>query len=347
MLREKQRFLSSMHKLLDVFITCAAFILAIATKKFLNPEEYSGFYNESHNYLILLIIIIWYVVFRWTAIYKYSDDLTCIDIFANATKAVLISASVLSSFFFLFKFWGVSRMVLLTFLFYNVMLLCLSKLVIIQTIRRLNSTIENKKHILIVGTKERAINLIKGIEDRSVNTYNIIGCLDLTRERIGESVVNGYRIIGCIEDLEKHLIENIVDEVVFALPLRIINNADQYIAMAEDMGVHVRIIPDWQLHYLMYEPDIATIKFKEMAGTPTMSLHMTTPNEGALMLKSFFDFMASLIILILISPLMALIAISTKYSQRVLYSSNRKDSGCMDENFKFISSEPWLKMQKS
>ncbi|WP_027358836.1 sugar transferase [Desulforegula conservatrix] len=314
MLREKQRFISSMHKLLDIFITCISFILAVITKKVAYSDHYAGFSSETYSFLILLIIIIWYIVFTWAPNYIYSDELGWLDILTNTLKIVVISATILSTIFYLLKIEGISRFIIVTFLFYDVLLLCISKLFIVKISKKRGFVTDNKKHIIIVGTKERAVDLIKGIEEKTPNDYEILGCLDTGTNNIGKSIVNGYKIIGCIHDLEKHLIENIVDEIVFAIPLRIIENADLYIATAEDMGVHVRIIPDWQLHYLMYEPDIATIKFKNLAGTPTMSLHMTTPNEGALFLKSLFDFVASIIILLICSPFFLITSIAIKLS---------------------------------
>ncbi|MCA1787263.1 MAG: sugar transferase, partial [Desulfobacteraceae bacterium] len=61
--------------------------------------------------------------------------------------------------------------------------------------------------------------------------------------RIGTSVVNGYKVLGVLPDLKAFLEHHVVDELIFAMPLRKIENADKYVVMAESMGVRVRIIP--------------------------------------------------------------------------------------------------------
>jgi hypothetical protein len=39
--------------------------------------------------------------------------------------------------------------------------------------------------------------------------------------------------------------------------------------MAEEMGVAVRIIPDWQIHSLTYKPGVGAIAFEDFLGIPT------------------------------------------------------------------------------
>jgi len=312
MMREKKIFLSSIYKLLDLLITFISFITAIATKKLIFHTSNFGFSNET--ILVLLIIIIWYIVFSSFINYDLIEDISLYGIFNNIIKTVLICNIILTAFFYLLKIENVSRFVMIFFIVYNIILLCLGKYVIIKVNKKLRNNGDSKKHVIIIGSKGRAIELIEGIEEKTPDLYTIIGCLDTDTDTTGNIVTNGYKIIGAVQDLQKHLIENIVDEIIFAMPLKKIECVDKYIAMAEDMGVHVRIIPDWQLHYLMYEPDIATIKFKSIAGIPSMTLHMTTPNEGALLLKTLFDFISSLLIIIIGSPLFIVISTMIKIS---------------------------------
>lgn len=71
---------------------------------------------------------------------------------------------------------------------------------------------------------------------------------------------------GIITVAHQYLRDNIVDELIFAISLKKLKKGDRYIAFAESMGINVRIIPDWELNYLMYSPDIATIQFEEFLG---------------------------------------------------------------------------------
>lgn len=313
MMREKKLFLSSMYKMLDIFITCMSFLLAVATKKIF--YTFSGIGSSSEIVLILLVIIIWYLVFISFIDYNNQDEEKSLyEIFYNVIKTVLICNILLTAFFYLLKIEHVSRFIMIVFVFYNIVFLCLGKYIIIRINNRSRHNGDLRKHIIVIGSRHRAIELIQGIEEKNSGSCKILGCLDTVPDAVGSMVTNGYRVIGLVQDLQQYLIENIVDEIIFAMPLKKIDCADKYIAIAEDMGVHVRIIPDWQLHYLMYEPDIATIKFKSIAGIPSMSLHMTTPNEGALLFKTILDFLASLLILVICLPLFIVISAMIKIS---------------------------------
>ncbi len=168
------------------------------------------------------------------------------------------------------------------------------------------------RQVLIIGTKERAKDIIKTIlKDRDFR-YGIVGCLDPQPRRVGGRIENGIEVIGRMEDLNEVLRNRVVDEVVFAMPLMDIRNADQYIFLAEQMGVAVRIVPDWQIHYLGYQPTLASIHFGTLAGVPVLSLVTAKKPAAATMLKAIFDKIVAAVTLLLLSPLMVVISLLIK-----------------------------------
>jgi len=138
-------------------------------------------------------------------------------------------------------------------------------------------------------------------------------------------VANGHKVIGLVDDLEGYLKDNIVDELIFAISLQKLKKGDRYIVFAENMGIKVRIIPDWELHYLMYRPDIATIQFEEFLGIYNMALQSTPQNEGKILIKHVFDFIAAVFLTILLLPLLLGIALCIKFFSKgsVLYKQER------------------------
>lgn len=64
---------------------------------------------------------------------------------------------------------------------------------------------------------------------------------------------------------------------------------------------------DWQIYYRMYDTNIATIEAqKDFMNTPTMVFQVTTPNEGALMIKSAIDYLGAALLLTLLCPFLSL-----------------------------------------
>ena len=129
----------------------------------------------------------------------------------------------------------------------------------------------NFRNVLIVGSRQRAIDAINTIGDRLGAGFRVIGCIEVAEKDVGKNVANGCAVIGTMDKIETILRENVVDELIFAMPLIKIPDGGKYIALGEKMGVSVRIIPDWQLHHVMYRPGIAKINFEEFLGIPTIS----------------------------------------------------------------------------
>ena len=167
--------------------------------------------------------------------------------------------------------------------------------------------------------------MIKAVGKVKGSGYKILGCFDVDETVVGHSVINGHKVIGVVYELENYLRNNIVDELIFAIPLKEIEQCDRYIALAESMGIKVRIIPDWEIHYLMYRPNIATIRFEEFLGVYNMALQSTPQNEGEMLIKAIFDYLVAAVLTLLLLPVFVIIgyAIKKKSSGPVfLHSGN-------------------------
>jgi lipopolysaccharide/colanic/teichoic acid biosynthesis glycosyltransferase len=73
--------------------------------------------------------------------------------------------------------------------------------------------------------------------------------------------------------------------------------------LIEEIGIHVRIIPDWHIHALLYKPKFAQIIFDNFFETPTMVVSPTTSMHRELFVKSLIDFSAAIILFIILLPL--------------------------------------------
>jgi len=165
--------------------------------------------------------------------------------------------------------------------------------------------------------------------------YRVLGCLEAEKGEIGKVVKNDIQVIGTIDNLEKILSEQVVDELIFAMPLIKIENTDKYVALAEQMGVSIRIIPDWQIHKFTYRPSIATIRFEEFLGVPTMALTTTPSKQAELLIKSTFDYLFAAAAIIALLPLFLIIAAAIKISSRGPVFFRQERSGLNGRKFTF------------
>ena len=326
MLREQGKLIVRAHKTLDICLTSAAFIAAYFIKKLLLPESFRGLSVAPNYYILLLmIIIIWYVSFGLFDLYASYRKQSFGQIFRNMLKAVSTGMLVMFLCMYIFKITDVSRIMLGIFFLLNIGFLAVSKGLVYKALGHYRKKGFNFRNVLIIGSKERAKDAINAIGDQLGAGFKIIGCLEVDPAEVGKQVVNGCKVIGTIEHLEKVLWEQVVDELIFAMPLKQIENADKYIALAEELGVSVRIIPDWQLHYLLYKPGRSFINFEEFMGIPTLALQTTPPNKGELLIKTAFDYTFAALAMILFLPLFIFIGAAIKLSSSgpVFYRQER------------------------
>lgn len=266
---------------MDICLTASAFIAAYFIKRLLLPESFRGLSVAPNYYIVLLmVIIIWYVSFGLFDVYASYRKQTFGRIFRDMAKAVSIGMLFMVLCMYIFKMTDVSRIMLGIFFLLNIGLLTVSKGIAYATLARYRQKGFNFRNILIVGSRQRAMDVIDAIGDRLGSGYSVLGCLGIDEAEIGKQVKNGIQVIGKIDHLEKILLDQVVDELIFAIPLKQIEDAHKYIALAEEVGVSVRIIPDWQIHKLMYRPDIASIRFEEFLGIPTLTMTTTPIKQG-------------------------------------------------------------------
>jgi exopolysaccharide biosynthesis polyprenyl glycosylphosphotransferase len=326
MLRERAKLIVQAHKIWDICLTAAAFIVAYFIKKYMLPMPFHGLTTTPNYYIILLlVIIIWYATFSLFNLYVSYRKRIFLHIFWDMVKAVSTAILFLILCMYIFKITDVSRIMMGLFFFLNIGLLALSKGIVYKVLSQYRNKGFNFRNIIIVGSKERAKDIIDAIGDRLSSGYRVMGCLEINDAAIGEEVKNGIKVIGIIDHLGKILREKVVDELIFAMSLKKIQNASQYIATAEEMGIQTRIIPDWQIYKLMYKPEIASIRFEEFLGIPTMALSTTPTRPAELLIKSAFDYACSGIVLILLSPVFLVISLIIKLSSKgpVFYKQER------------------------
>lgn len=317
MLRERSKLIVQTHKALDVCLTVTAFIGAYFIKRDLLPDPFRGLTTAPNYYIVLLMtIIIWYAVFALFPLYKSYRQQTLGQIIWNMIKAVSTGMLIMILCMYVFRITGVSRIMIGLFFMLNIGLLTLSKGVTYKILSYYRQKGFNFRNVLIIGSREMAKDAIDAIGDSLSSGYRIMGCLDLDKSEIGKQVKNGIQVIGTIDHMGGILREQVVDELIFAMPMNKINNADQCIAIAEEIGVLVRIIPDWQIHKLMYNPGIASIQFEKFQGISTMTLTTTSQKHGDLLIKSTFDYLFAGLALVLLMPLFLLISCAIKLSSR-------------------------------
>lgn len=313
MLREKNKVIARFHLVFDVLITVAAFVGAYFIKKYLISGKIGGLSTGPNYYILLfMVVVIWVFSFRIFNLYASYRNRRLMEVLFNTIQAVGFSLMVFTTLLYALKLQNVSRVMIFAFAGLNMVLLCMAKTAVFIALVWIREKGFNTRNILIVGSLDRAKDILTAIGAQSSSGYRVQGCLDVESSRVGDTLGGGVRIIDTVDNLESILKDTVVDELIFAMPLRLIPDASTYLFLAEKIGVSVRIVPDWQIHHLMYKPDIATVNFERFLDVPTLTLNMITPNDVGLFFKNAFDAFFSCFLLLVLSPFFVLIGIGIK-----------------------------------
>ncbi len=308
---QKRQLIVQLNRFLDVGLTLLAYIAAFYIKASLLPVKYSGVSGPPDYVIIaIFVVIIWFILL----IFINTDapgTMKLFDLYGNIIKVVSAGIIILVLLLFLLKIKDVSRLFLGIFYILNIVILVISKTIIYWSNKKSEKSGYNKCNMLIIGSKERAvgaINLIGSMKGQCA----IIGCLDTKKDRVGKRVKDDVKVIGVVDDIQSLIIKNVVDEVIFAMPMYQIDNVEAYIQLIELMGIKVRIFPDWHIHSLFYQPRVAQIYFDELNGIPSMVLSSTSNRQRDLLVKLFSDYTVSGLMLLLLTPFLLIIAAMIK-----------------------------------
>ncbi len=315
---------------LDLVLTGAAFLLAYTFKL-----NFAGGLPAPGDYLLVLalIVLISGLSFHMFGLYEPDRHLDALRIFASIVKAVLTTTAALLILLYLAHQGDVSRLLIGFFVVFNVMLLFAVRLLRSWRHRCAVASGRCTKKILIIGSHERAKDLIRYLSSMSHYGYRILGCLETDDSRYEEDVAEGVKIIGAMADFKTLLLNFAVDEIVFAMPLRKIDGVMEYISFAEELGINIRILPDWQIHKLKFQPSVASLNIEDFVGMPTMSLSSGPRRVFELTLKDMVDRCSAFLGLLLLSPLFACIALTIKLTSKGPVFFRQERSGLNGRTF--------------
>lgn len=167
------------------------------------------------------------------------------------------------------------------------------------------SSLLTNRNVLIVGSGPRAIRAYKQIRTDHHRSHTIIGFIDSRANSLTPGEIESL-YLGHLANLENILFENVVDEVIIALPARsCYADIEQTIAVCSRVGVEVKYPDD------MFPPTSRSARPKPKRH-PEMIVIKPAVHDSRLFIKRCFDVAASGLALLLLLPLFLVIAAAIK-----------------------------------
>lgn len=226
-------------------------------------------------------------------------------------KAVTLATVLLMVFVYLSGMKIISRAVVLSAAFMNIVTLASWRLWKRHVVNREIANGRLARNVLIVGAGEAGQQLAKALEENPRLGYVVRGFLDQNNS-------SDPRVLGRVEGLAQVARANFVDEIFITVPYD--RELVREVALtARDNRWDVKLMPD------LYDGFGLTTSVDYLGEYPILELHREPIPQLELFVKRTMDIVGSTLALLLFSPVLLVLAIAIKLDSRgpVLYRAYR------------------------
>jgi exopolysaccharide biosynthesis polyprenyl glycosylphosphotransferase len=308
----RRRILIGAAKLFDLAVMTLSFGLAavlglhqtvtVTLADFLSMRA-----KVSNLALFALFLLVWHLIFCFCRLYDSRRLSSRWQEALDLAKATTLGAGFVCLAAFLFRlemltpwfamgFWSLSSAALIS-----------SRLVGRHLLSRLRVLGRNLRQMVIVGTNPRAVHFARKIAATPALGYHVLGFVDRPWAGWGEFRKSGYPLASDFERFPAFLRERVVDEVVIALPMKsMYAQAARVAALCEEQGIIVRLLANF------FNLKLARSRAEEFEHVSVITLGSSSMAGWQLLGKRLLDFSASLVSLILFTPLFLVTALLIK-----------------------------------
>jgi len=306
---------------------------------FLRFEQIPNLDIVPQNYLSISIVsaVLCLVIFPLFGLYHSWRGKS---VFAQVRTVLFAWMSVLSGviiLLFLMKYSeSFSRVWFIQWFLIGIFLILFIRLLSYWLLGFMRSQGFNYRTVVVVGAGDLGKEVLHRISLSKWTGFKVVALFDDNKALTGGFVL-GVPIETDINKINEYVSDNTVDEVWLALPLNAEDRMKTLVEQLSSTTANVRLIPD------IFGLSILNHGFTEIAGMPVVDL-CTSPMRGFnRVLKSVEDKVLAFIILIMISPVLLVIAISIKLTSKgpVLFKQKRHGwDGRIINVYKFRSMKP-------
>ena len=306
MLKERETVLRRFFLFIDCVIISLAFFLAFLLKGMLHePGE------PLKRYVVTLLIAIplWCLTLYANGIYLSMRTRSYLEILWAIIKSAVLTFLATATAIYFLKHSQTSRLFFMLFGGFSFGFILLEKTALFMSSHYVRRQGLNTRRLLIVGTGKRTQEFVKKADGHPEWGFEILGAIDDEPGR-GVHRVGRLDIVGSLDDIPRIFHKDAVDEVVFVVPRSRLNSLQDAIHKCETEGVVVTVAVD------LFDTLLAKSSVTELDGLPLLHFKTTHAREWELLVKRMFDFAASGLGILVLSPFLLITAILIKATSK-------------------------------
>lgn len=317
MIKENQKILNRIQVMLDMVAIVFSHLLAYYTR-FHILEGINSIGLKGYISTALFSLPMYFILYHVVNLYNTKRTINVYKECRSIVNANIFGALILILILFILKLINYSRLVLLLFIFYNITLTSLIRVIKRFLLRKYRSKGFNQKHCLIIGTTSMANEITDKINKNKQWGYNIVGYL--SEEKEVNNIVERNNILGNLDNLEDVLKNTYLDMVFITLAPKDFIKLEYIIKQCEKAGVKTNMVP----YYYNYIPSKPYID--DLDGIPIIDTrHVPLDNYFNSACKRLFDILFSIFAILLTSPIMLITIILIKLTSPgpIIYKQTR------------------------
>jgi exopolysaccharide biosynthesis polyprenyl glycosylphosphotransferase len=322
----KHRFLLGTLKLLNLFFMVFSF--GLATGLYVVSEgrgvPLSGFLSmriKLSNFVIFaFLLLLWHLILSLSGQYQSQRLATKPSLIIDAVKATTLASLLLAGVMMAFHVRLATPGFMLVFWISASVLVAGGRVLIRSFLETIRARGHNRRHILILGTNRRACGLAGRLKAKPELGYRVLGFVDESWGGVQEFLEVGYTLCCSLDKLADYLRHNVVDEVAFYLPLRsYYEYSSQVAALCEHHGILMRFDAD------IFNLKVAQSRANELDGDAHIAAYSGSLDGWPSLVKRGLDIAISFVLLVLLSPILAVVALAIKFTSKgpVLFRQER------------------------
>ncbi len=317
MFARHKRMIGRLYLAGDALVAVASFALAYALRAHVfSPRPlYSP---ENYLWIVPLVAGLWVGTGVVLGVYRDVRENEWRSALTAPLKVSFLAALLLFAVTSAFRLEYISRLLLGFYVIIDLALMVAFRLVA----RRLS--VGGFRHILLVGDSPQALEIARTLEANERRGLRLEGFARV-QPAAGESpsfdpssLRRSYPVYS-LEQLPGLLRSHVIDEVIFAVSKDDLDRLEPVFLMCEEEGVKTRLLVSFFPHV------ISRIYLERLGDMPMLTFSTTPEEETLLFVKRAVDFVLSLAMLVLLSPVFLILAALIKLTSRgpVFYRQTR------------------------
>ena len=291
--RQTQTFLKFLAKISPMLLDFCISLIAVFTGEFFKTHRIFAIPDYGRPFVYFgpgIAFILFGVGFGVYGENRFSIRLSFLS--------TVLTFLLFSSLTFFLKEFAFSRLIVLIACFIMAMVIPGWRLVY-----QLRSSVGSSRHpvfgrrTLVIGTDERAVELIKKVRAKISMGFEIVGVVSETQQT--ENRLLGIKIVGALSDLPRVIHERKIDEVIFASGKISYSQMLQAISNVNKSGVSLKLVPD------TIDVIVGKTYVDGLADVPLVDIDYNINRTRNRVSKRVFDLLFAFLGTVLLSPVAA------------------------------------------